>query len=48
MLTYSGSYIVENFGNLRANLFFISALAFGLVITLTIRTTLKRQSAMHT
>lgn len=46
ILTYAGSYIVESFGSLRANLFFASSLMLGLAITLMIRTQLKRQSAM--
>lgn len=46
MLTYVGSYIVDNHGNLPANTFFIVSLSFGLLITLMIRAQLKRQSAM--
>ena len=48
ILTYAGSKIVDNQGNLAANLFFIVSLSIGLITTLMIRTKLKRQSAMDT
>jgi hypothetical protein len=48
VLTYLGSYIVDNYGNLMANAFFVVSLSCGLVITLMIRAQLKRQSAMGT
>uniref|UniRef100_A0A6G1SHQ3 Putative MFS-type transporter C09D4.1 n=1 Tax=Aceria tosichella TaxID=561515 RepID=A0A6G1SHQ3_9ACAR len=46
VLTYLGSYIVDNYGNLLANIFFVVSLSCGLFITLMIRAQLKRQSAM--
>lgn len=48
IITYVGSFIVDNKGNLAANIFFVISLTFGLIITLMIRTQLKRQSAMDT
>lgn len=48
ILTFVGSKIVDSQGNLTANIFFIVSLSIGLIVTLMIRTQLKRLSAMDT
>jgi len=47
-LTYAGSFIVDNKGNLVANAFFALPIAVGLAVTMMIKTQLKRQNAIDT
>lgn len=46
ILTYLGSLIVDSKGNLAANIFYSLSILVGLIVTIMIKTQLKRQNAI--